>query len=201
MKKLIILSSLLFSFSLTQAQKMADFSQDTGMFITELDAVFGIDLAENETSIYNAFKLNWDQFDISSQNEIMGLCELMRSRRFKARPHFIRFLGIINVFHAEDNMSLGYNDWMKGYSALLESEGLTLDQMDIIQASTQQILNTDVLFSSRSVTWKIQKKNRIPWDGSLLKSGIPVGCCVKPSKTASSGPMNDVTPGRMCHAS
>jgi hypothetical protein len=156
MKKLIILVALAISFSLTHAQNMSEFSQDTGKFITELDAIFGSSLIDNEILIYDAFKLNWEQFDIAKQTEIMELCDLKRSKRFKARPHFIKFLYIINGLHSEDGMGLSYDAWIKGYRRLLESDGLTLTLMDNFQSTSIQIIIRKVLFSSRTVTWKVQ---------------------------------------------
>jgi len=140
MKKLIIIFSLSISFSLTQAQNMSEFSQDTGKFIAELDAIFGTSLIDNEILSYEDFKLNWAQFDIASQTEIMDLCGLMQERRFKAKPHFFRFLYLINAFQTEDNSGLGYENWLRGFRSLLESEGLTLAQMDNFQGTSIQIL-------------------------------------------------------------
>lgn len=155
MKKLIIVCTLAFSFSLIYAQKMPEFTQDTGKFITELDGIFGSSLAETEVAVFDTFKINWERIDYSSQLEILQIADLMRERGFKARPHFIKYLSILNAFHGKGLTGLGYDDWSIGYRALLESPDLVLKDMNNFQNSSQLLLGRNILFTSRSLTWKL----------------------------------------------
>ncbi len=156
MKKLILIVSLAISFSFVQAQNMSEFSQDTGKFITELDAIFGAGLNKSEAAVYEAFKSSWSDMNPQDRTEIMQLCDIKRQKRFKAKPHFIKFLAILNEFLVEDKTQLGYKDWLSGYRSLLESEELLLKDMNNFQNSSLQILDKEVLYRSKSLTWKMQ---------------------------------------------
>ncbi len=159
MKKLFIIAALAISFSLSQAQSLVEFSQDTGKFISELDVAFGSLLTEAEIVVCESFKINWEVLDIQSQNEIMELCELMRVRGFKPKPHFIKLLLILNEFHGEGKTDHGYADWVKGYRSLLQSEGLVLKDMNSFQNNSMQMLKGNVLYKSRGASWMLKEPN------------------------------------------
>ena len=154
MKKFLFTVLAFLTFTAVSAQYIEEFSGDTANYIQELTDLFGSSLMEEEEIVFTQFVSTWDSMDFAYKKDIMLASELMRQRSCRARPQYIMFLRVLEEFHREDKLEMGYEDFMDGYISFMENEKTLLKEINSVQQTVFLLLDQSMLYSSVSLAWK-----------------------------------------------
>jgi len=159
MKKLFSIAILTLTFTISYSQYVREFSQDTSNYIQELTTLFGTSLMDDEDPVFNGFISTWDSLDHQNRVEIMEISELMRQRSCRPRPHYIMFLRILEEFHREGKLDLGYDNWIEGYRSFMENENTLLKEIANVNNTVFLMLDQSMFYNSSSLSWKMLEQS------------------------------------------
>ncbi|MCF8345702.1 MAG: hypothetical protein K9G38_00710 [Bacteroidales bacterium] len=159
MRKRYLLIVFILVNTISYAQFINEFSQDTARYIDELTTIFGNQLNEEETVVFNSFLKTWDSLGHPERSQIMTISELMRHRSCRARPHYIMFIHILEEFFSENKLDYGYDEWISGYNSIMESETTSLKNIQRINEVTFLILDQLQIYQSVASIWKMRTDN------------------------------------------
>lgn len=159
MKKLFFLFLLSLIFSSTKAQYIKEFSQDTSLYIQELNTIFGSTIKENEKIILDSFSAIWDSLDHSKRVDIMQISDFMRQRSCRARPQYFMFITIIQEFYSKNKIELGYDQFIKGYKSFMQNEKTLLKDINNVNESVALLIDQSLIYNSASLSWKFNDLN------------------------------------------
>lgn len=159
MKKLFSIFIFVLTFTVSSSQYVREFSQDTSSYIQELKTLFGTSLMEDEEPVFEGFISTWDSLDHPSRLDIMEISELMRQRSCRPRPYYIMFLRILEEFHSEGKMHLGYDNWIEGYKRFMGNENTLLKEIVNMNNAVFLMLDESLFYESTSLTWKMTEQS------------------------------------------
>ena len=155
MKKAIISLCLLLVAGLLHAQSIREFTRDTGQYVTELTTFTGTYLESSEMPDFYRFLHVYDSLSYEQQLQIIEVSNLLLKRKCRPRPHFIKYQRTMMEFFTENKTSHGYEEWLEGLILLLKSEDATLAAIDLLLSLSLSLLEDNVFYSTKSVTWRV----------------------------------------------
>ena len=95
MKRIFLISFILFLAVCVEGQRIKEFAADTATFVSELRIFNATDLNSEEAPDFERFVNVWDSLPYERQMEIIDISNLMLNRSCRPRPHFILFHRVI----------------------------------------------------------------------------------------------------------
>jgi len=155
MKRVLFIFAIFLQLSSLRAQTIKEFSQDTGLYVSQLVQFTGMSLKTAEVPDFERFLHLYDSLSFEQRMEIIEISNLMLSRKCRPRPHFIKYQQAMMEFFYEDKISHGYDEWLEGFSLLLKSDAGLLRTIDQWLSLSLSLLRENIFYSSTAVTWKI----------------------------------------------
>jgi hypothetical protein len=155
MRKTIIFLSFLFLVNQLNAQIIREFTRDTSQFVTELNTFTGTHLESSEIPDFQRFLHVFDSLSHELQFQIINVSNMMLARKCRPRPHFIKYQRIIMEFFTEGKTDHGYDEWLKGYMALLGRDDVSIAAIDQLLSLTLNLLDKNLIYSSNTISWKV----------------------------------------------
>ncbi|MCF8225564.1 MAG: hypothetical protein K9J30_06770 [Bacteroidales bacterium] len=169
MKKLLIIFILFICWSVSKAQYVTEFSQDTTLFLDELTTLFGNSLMDDEEPYLEGFAETWTFIEEHHREEIMMIAELMRQRSCRPRPQYIMYIKILEEFFREKKALDQFDDWLQGYKSFMEDENTLLKQINGVNNTVFDLLHENLIYRSVGVVWRLGEPNfNFSYDEKLL---------------------------------
>ncbi len=174
MKK-IILSFLFFLAFLfvANAQLITSFSDDDDKFIKELNSFLSNTDKQKAKEIIEEFKIVWESDTLFTKEQkkiIHTLSNRMLKKKCRSYPHFSTFLKTLIAYTKTDMNNENYENWRKGYSALLKNKKASLRIIEYFLRTSESLWKDNVIYRSSSTEWKVDNNNyKYVFDGNNIK--------------------------------
>jgi hypothetical protein len=140
-------------------QQSGKFSSDSKVFHDQLNDLFSKINSKEDRKIcedmMTDFTHYWNTgyFTSEVKENIIKSCDLMQSRRLAAYPDFYHFLSANKLLVDMGHSNESYEAWTQSVFLLLNDRRSTKSIRDFM-GSSYNLLKNNILYSSRSVTWK-----------------------------------------------
>ena len=148
MKRVLFIFAIFLQISSLQAQTIKEFSQDTGLYVSQLVQFTGMSLETAEVPDFERFLHLYDSLSFEQRMEIIEISNLMLSRNCRPRPHFIKYQQAMMEFFYEDKISHGYEEWLEGFSLLLKSDAGLLRTINQWLSLSLSLLRENIFYKS-----------------------------------------------------
>jgi len=154
--------SLFFLLSVMNAypQTSGKFSSDPKVFHDQLNDLFSKINSKDDRKACDDMMAkfihywNTGYFSSDVKDNIMIACDLMQARRLKAYPDFYHFLSANMLVVDMDHSKESYEAWNSSIQQLLNDKRST-KSIQVFLETSYNLLASNILYSSRSVTWKV----------------------------------------------
>ena len=113
---------MLSSFSYSFAQKKEKISEESTVFIKELDEFLNAIKNKDLKNIFSQFEDNFnaEKFNVAQKKQFIALANKMLEKRLRPNPHFANLLKSVNQFAYHKTAMPKFNDWLSVVTQLLE---------------------------------------------------------------------------------
>ncbi|MEE2699987.1 MAG: hypothetical protein VYD71_01315 [Bacteroidota bacterium] len=153
MRNIFLICFLFISFSYCFAQEKEKLSEESSVFVKELDKFLNATKNKDLKHLFSQFEDNFnsDKFDTKNKKQIIGVANKMLEKRLRPNPHFANYLKSINQFAYHQKALPKFNDWLSVVAQLLEES--TTKRLMMYFIFTNDFLSSGMLRNSRAVSW------------------------------------------------
>ncbi|MDP7429921.1 MAG: hypothetical protein QGG97_00055, partial [Flavobacteriales bacterium] len=157
MRKLLLSLSFLLcfnsSFSQDKKKKLTKFSEETSVFLEEVDVFISAKKNKDLSRVFFQFEDNIQsqKFDTKTIKKIIVIANTMLAKRLRPNPHFSNFFKAINQFAYQQSAIPKFNDWLNVVDNLLEES--TTKRLMLYLIFTDDFISSGMLRNSRAVSW------------------------------------------------
>ncbi|MBN2481862.1 MAG: hypothetical protein JXB19_08990 [Bacteroidales bacterium] len=111
---------------------------------------------ESERIIYD-FMILWNDsaFSIQEQQRIINTSRYLVNKNAKPYPHFSNFLSCITTLRRSVQYETNFDGWVDGLDLMLTRPDYSLQRVDEYLGFSTVLIDSNFLYDSRSVKWKI----------------------------------------------
>ncbi|MGC6428784.1 MAG: hypothetical protein ACON4Y_06095 [Flavobacteriales bacterium] len=160
MKKLFLLFivQMIFLNSFAQSKKIKSFSEQSDIFIEELNTFMLATPKEEVKKLMSKFTKDWKKGTYSSlqQNEIYEISNLMLKKRKRAN-HFISFFESLMAFSESPKFESEFSNWTSIVKSMISGSSSS-KQLKFLVFS-KNLFDKNILVTNRSLTWTVSDQS------------------------------------------
>ena len=153
MRSVLTICFMLFLFSYSFAQKQDKFSEESTVFIKELDEFLNATKNKNLKNLFSQFEDNFnaEKFNVAQKKQFIALANKMLEKRLRPNPHFANLIKSVNQFAYHPTSLPKFNDWLSVVAQLMEES--TTKRLMMYVIFTHDFLSSGMLRNSSAVRW------------------------------------------------
>jgi hypothetical protein len=140
------------------AQDSKIFSGEVAKYPDELSMYIQKNVNAESSAVLNDFLMAWKGdsiFSVQEQEAIVQRSLSMIRKNAKPYPHFSRYLSCVLLMKKDAAKAARFSGWDKGFDKLVEDRKATLQAMDRYLIFVKQLADSNALFQSSTVEWRI----------------------------------------------
>ncbi len=181
MRRILPVFILIFITSSVFSQQIREFEVDTIRYTDQLKE-FMKGVNEEEMQVVDRFITAWKSDSISYEDKIglIGVSNLMLTRRAQPKPHFLDFLTINLMIISDDHPGMGLKKWRESFNFLVADMHVPIRDTERFLALSVDLLRNRNLYNLAGNNWKViggtfrfDHKNYVP---IVLFTGADLFC-------------------------
>ena len=146
---------ILFGTGLSGQEVFRRFSTDLENYPGELVTFMGTGAEETQPLIIQTFIENWNAGMMldTTKAQLIAISNKMLDINARPRPHFIKFLQVINAFTIYNGPAENYLNWLRSMLHFTASRNYTLPVINDYIVFSLKLLNSGILYESNSTRW------------------------------------------------
>jgi len=152
------------------SQRVREFSGDHEKLPDEIFSIMGSNLSEEQTEEVLKFNTLWNSeaFRTIEMESFIKSANSYLARNARPVPHILNYLELLSGFIENDFERRHLPVWLNAFEEIVEWDDMTLTTINNFVTSIRNLIESDKLFSSSSISWQANSSDfRIEFTDSL----------------------------------